>query len=146
MTTNNLASASIYPVDKIFPRADYAKSGTNMALHYLIALDQPEENIGKWLEKNPQCLNHSDENHLELTPLAVCVLKQNKSLTEFFLGKGANPTIGDHKGWTPLHHAAVFENKEILQLLIEKVSEATAKKLRNSENGNYQLEFPKFFC
>jgi ankyrin repeat protein len=137
MTTSSLASVNVYPIAQIFPKAEYG-SVKPMVLHYLIALDQPEKNIRGWLEKNQQFLNHSDENYLKLTPLAVCVLKQNKNMTEFLLSKGADPTIGDYKGWTPLHHAAVFGNNEILQLLIQKISEAVAKKLLNLEKGNYQ--------
>lgn len=139
MTTNSVAPVSCYPINQIFPKENYGKKEFKpMTLHYLIALGQPENTIVKWFEKNPTLLNLSDENHRRLTPLAVCVLMQNKNMTTFFLSQGADPTIQDYKGWTPLHHAVVLGNNDILQSLIQKISETVAKQLFNFEKGSYQ--------
>lgn len=128
----------MYPIDRLFPRSDYKQAGQSMVLHYWIALDQPSEKTKSWIEKHPECLNYREEKHLKLTPLAVCVLKQNKEMAQLLLERGADPTIGDHQGWTPFHHAAILGDDAMLQLLMQKVEDSAAKKLLNSQRGNYQ--------
>ena len=135
MSSNVVGPSSIYPINKIFTRESYKVSGKSMVLHHLVALGQSVDTIKGWLEKNPKLLNRSHENYLNLTPLAVCVLKQKENLARLFLEHGADPKIGDHKGWTPLHHAAVINDANMLKLFKEKTA---GQQLLNDDGGSYE--------
>lgn len=41
-------------------------------------------------------------------------------VVEFFLEKGADPSVTNHFGWTPLHGAAANGHLECVRLLLEK--------------------------
>jgi|GEM_PF-1524667 len=127
-----------YPITEIFPKAKYKNAGHAMALHYLIALNQPEKNIQGWLEQHPEYLNFSNQEHFGLTPLSVCVIVNNKNLARLFLDRSADPKIGDHQGWTAFHHAAIIGDQEMLILLVQKVGESVAETLLNFAGGNYK--------
>jgi ankyrin repeat protein len=52
-----------------------------------------------------------------------CAIGENfraKELVDFLVEKGANIQSKDSIGWTPLHHAAYYENKDIVALLIKR--------------------------
>ena len=129
-----------YSITEIFPKAKYINAGHAMALHYLVAFNQPEKNIQGWLEKHPESeyLNFSNQEHFGLTPLSVCVIVNNKSLARLFLNLGADPKIGDHQGWSAFHHAAIIGDQEMLILLIQEVGKSVAETLFNFAGGTYK--------
>src|SRR5437868_3557273 len=53
------------------------------------------------------------------TPLMLAAQNNNTGLVKFLLDNGANPNIKDTiHGNTPLHFAAFFQNREMIQLLL----------------------------
>lgn len=102
---------------EIFPSEKYKEAGKQMVLHYFIALGQPDQMIVDWIDKNPTLINCKNESYLDLTPLIVSVLKGNNIVARTLLEKGADYKIGDHKGWTALHHATVIGNTDACELL-----------------------------
>lgn len=135
--SSSIQSVTQNLLKEIFPEEKYKTAGEKMTLHFLIALGQPNSGIIQWIKKKPTYLNHKDKAYLQLTPLAVCVLKGNKEIAKILIEDGADPTIGDHKAWTPFHHAAITDTSMLDLLLIRKFS-PIAHTLLNSENGSYR--------
>ncbi len=134
----------MYPLGTIFPEKDYKRAGSEMVMHYWVVLDQPIEKIKEWVKKYPEWVNHRDPKFFNLTPLAVCARKGNHAAARVFLDNGGDPTLGDHKEWTPFHHAAVIEDKDMLKLLKEKVEDHAAKRLLTHHQGTYE-DFQNLF-
>ncbi len=113
-----------------------------LALHYLIALGQPQVIIEKWIEgrrqKKPEHLN-AQEQRYNLTPLAVCVLAKNVGIARALLNAGVDPHIPDFMGWTPLHHAAVLGYHELTGIFVAALGgEEAALKLKSLQGSTYQ--------
>ena len=52
------------------------------------------------------------------TPLQLAVASGSEAATQLLLKAGANPSLVDEAGWTPLHHAAHEGNRVIAKALI----------------------------
>lgn len=61
------------------------------------------------------------------------VEKNNYELTSLLLDNGANTTLGDKRGLTPLHYAARYGFKEIVKLLLTQGADIN---LRDSNGFN----------
>lgn len=53
------------------------------------------------------------------TALAIVVKRRDATWLAFLLGKGADPSIGDRQGMTPLMHAALLNSTEMADALLD---------------------------
>lgn len=58
--------------------------------------------------------------------LGTAAREGNEKAVKIFLRSGQRVDIGDNRGWTPLHEAAVANNTGCLRLLLQKGTTAVA--------------------
>lgn len=90
------------------------------SLKYLIALDQSDASIFKFIEslknkRSPQ-LNSPFSRH-QVTALHIAVMKNREAVVKALIKAGANVYQVDKYGWTPLHHAALVSDRLVQELL-----------------------------
>jgi ankyrin repeat protein len=69
--------------------------------------------------------NHTDHPH-EFTPLIIAVKNGRSAAVTLLLAKGADPTLADQDGATPLHYLALSWNPEKMEKIIDLLLEAGA--------------------
>lgn len=94
-------------------------------------LAQVIKNIQNSKKKSIHCLNR-EEGVFQLTPLLVAAMTCNHFALQLLLEAGADPNVQDWKGFTALHHAAVFSDKVASNLLI---SYGAKEDIRNFYKG-----------
>lgn len=106
------------------------KCGTNVNDHYErnrtplhIAIGRKQLEIAKLLIKNGANVNAKTQNHGkdDLTPMHFAVFANTPEFIELLASHGA--LINEREsteGYTPLHFAALYGNKNIIQALIDK--------------------------
>ena len=52
------------------------------------------------------------------TPFHFACRKGDETLIRYLLDKGANPTVVDRDGYTPLHYLCEIENYEMIKLIL----------------------------
>ncbi len=75
------------------------------------------ENVAKLLESNPELLNTQMKTSKN-TPLMHSVLHGSKNVVKYLLDHGADPTIGEAEGYTPMHGAGYQGRADIVPLLV----------------------------
>jgi len=96
-----------------------------LALHYLVASDESVDKVKKWASMFPDQINYCPESKIGLSPLSVSVITGANEVTELLLQLKSDPTQSDNRGWTPLHHAKIWNNQEALEMLINQCDEQT---------------------
>lgn len=107
-------------------------------LHYAI-LSGGKKTVKANLAKYSKHLNTPATSY-NLTPLHVAVMSGNVNTVKLLLNqkvtKSVNPNIQDFHGWTPLHHAAVKCNDQILDLLVAAPN--IDPEIKNHRGGTYR--------
>src|SRR5262249_44755723 len=96
-------------------------------------IDPIIDNIIGHYRSNPKKFNEQTCVNL-LTPLHISAIKGDKITTLKLLEAGADCNPLDRRRWTPLHHAAVLQDKEMIQLFISHGADVDAK---TDEEGTY---------
>jgi hypothetical protein len=119
-------------LESLYTRAEYLNKTDrvkNLTVHFMIALRQSNDGIQKYLEALTTVESTRRENKFSFqdaaahrfTPLHLAVLMGREGIAKALLGRLSGEQINacDDKGWTPLHHAAVFSHS-LFQLLVAK--------------------------
>lgn len=134
----SISTNSILDWGKSYPRRDYPSTDRSKTytLHYLIALNQPEESILSYIDTQTQKKIHAklfsaDKEIYLLTPLMLAVMKGRvdvaKKLLQIAKELGRikeQVNQQDQHGWTPLHHAAI-KSGGLFDLLIQHDADRT---------------------
>lgn len=135
-----------YDLHNLFPKEGYKKDRKVVA-HYLI-LYKNHPAVVSWLNKYPEYLSEK-ATQFQLTPLHMSAIVGDFKTTEYLLSKGVHTHELDARKWTSLHHAALHQNPEMLDLLlkIDATRGNPASPLKNENNGTYddlrQWAFPQ---
>lgn len=81
-----------------------------------------------------------NEEHQGKTPLHLAVMKQNSTLVALLLGKGADVSIRDDDGKSSLITALETNNKEICNLLAEKITSSVEEMRLGSKHKTTHSE------
>lgn len=93
------------------------------ALKFLIALNQPDEIIIKFINgRKGQEMISSTYSDLKLTALHVAILTDNLAVGLHLINACANMTQEDARGWKPIHMAAITSQKLFNELIKRKVN------------------------
>ncbi len=74
------------------------------------------DSIGKFLIS--EGLNVNAVGKVNETPLHICAVSGSKRMTSLLLKNGADPLLADGEGWCPIHYAARFGDRDVLEALI----------------------------
>ncbi len=100
-----------------------------------VAIQSGNREIAKLLidKSSPELLNKPCylKNGTSTTLLMQCIEKKDAELAALLIDKGADLFQYDGNGYTALHTAVYFENKEMTQLLLEKCPEEKKTELLN---------------
>ena len=75
------------------------------------------------LYTDPAALNARNKHGLNA--LQVAIIHQQLRMANYLIDKGVNVRSVDKKGWTPLHDAALYGNKELVKRIIAEGSRVT---------------------
>ena len=90
-----------------------------MTLFEAIA-DNHLDNVRELIRADWRLLNDKTGGPTGQTPVMYAVLAGNKEAVEILMDSGADDTIGDDNGYTPMHGAAFQGRAEIARMLIHK--------------------------
>lgn len=139
----------LYGLKQYFPlrESEIHRASPELQLHYLI-LYQKVQGEADWLEKYSESMVAKEPRSL-LTPLHLCAIIGDRKTAETLL---RNPKVSvaeqDIRKWTPLHHAALRQDPEMMDMLLgaDKAKNCDAAVLKNGNNGSYEelrrLAFP----
>jgi len=142
---NEILPRQLYRLN--YTREQYQAKGevNSRVLHYLIALDQPDELICSTIEKYKAQrlfvrLSYADPANYRLTPLALAAICGRKEVAEKLIAAGVSLAAQDAFGYTPLHHAALrFDGMfETLIAKVKKSSLDTLRAIRCQFGGTYE--------
>jgi ankyrin repeat protein len=75
------------------------------------------------------------------TALMACVVKNNLTLFDLLISKGANPNLTDGNGMTALMLAVQFNNENMVKKLLDEKSDKFVKCKLNKTAFEYAIEF-----
>ena len=107
-------------------------------IQHMLVADLSIATISRHIDQHSSWTNALNENFYSLSPLHVAVIKGNRQAVELLIKREADVSQKDHRGWTPLHHAAALGEDSILSLLIDKVGAQAAKRFLNNTQGCYE--------
>jgi len=94
------------------------------------------EVVYRLLKADSSLINHTDL--MERTALHLAAMTDAVEVVEVLISCGANPEVGDHHGWTPLHHAASQGHERVMEIFLEDM---TAKVNLKNQDGNTPLHY-----
>jgi len=110
--------------EALYPKEQYPGKGKRFTLHFLLALNQPEETIVKYIsdlkKDHFQKLTLADPDCEGLTPLHIAAMKAHTAVVRALLARPEVRQMIDQRdryGWTALHHALIA-SQEIFDLLV----------------------------
>ncbi|TXG39332.1 ankyrin repeat domain-containing protein [Seonamhaeicola maritimus] len=90
----------------------------------MLAAYHGKENVVAFLLDKDVAINECSDYG---TPLMAAVVKGHFNIAQLLLEKKANPNISDIKGTTALHYATMFQNLEIIKLLVTAGADVNLK-------------------
>jgi hypothetical protein len=123
-----------------YSKAEYLKKTERVQtcpLHFLLALDQPLNNVINYAKNHSDKLLKQDKEFYYLTPLMIAILKINVSIVQAFLSLAEQQgllekllDIGNKSEWKAIHFAALA-SPPLLAILQDKGAYMRAKTLYN---------------
>ncbi|CRX38359.1 ankyrin repeat domain-containing protein [Estrella lausannensis] len=136
--TGNTPFTNLSFWNSLYPQSQY-KDRTAFALHFLLALNQPEKTVAAYITKlnteNRARLFHKDPLNHNLTPLHIAAMKANQAAVERLLSHAKDNrerrqmlNQQDAFGFTPLHMAALT-SEHLYRYFLEQGADPSLKTL-----------------
>lgn len=114
----------------------YSVSMQTLLFAMIEKIDQVVECIIEHFKaENPLGLNARFQSY-ELAPLHLATILNQEVWVSLLLAAGADPNVQDHRKWTPLHHAALVGNRQIIKTLL--LDKRTDSSLLTVTKGSYK--------